>query len=377
MKKYIYLLSAFLFVMGLAYHSETYAVKHIVHVGSFYFNPSSLNVSVGDTIRWQWDNGSHTTTSGIIPAGAVNWDQNINSTNQFYEYKVAVTGLYNYVCTPHAAMGQVGTFTASGAAPTLSVTPSNRNVSLAAGSTNFTVTSNSSWTVMCGASWCTVPTSGSGNGNLSVDYDENTSFVQRVATISISVTGLPVQNVTVTQAAAVRSLSVTPPSQNVPENSGTTAFSVTSNTSWTVVSDATWCTVTPSGNGNGTITATYATNSTTSARTANISVSVTGLPVQIVTVVQAASTVGIGENIERSISVYPNPSRGLFKVAIGNTSEETLVSLLDISGRTISSGSVSGSGEKTFDLSEAPRGYYFIRLKSDSGTSVRRIVIID
>jgi plastocyanin len=377
MKKHIYLLSAILFVIGLAYHSETYAVKHIVHVGNYYFNPSSLNVSVGDTVRWQWDNGSHTTTSGVIPAGATSWDHNINSSNQTYEYKVTVAGLYNYVCTPHAGMGQVGTFTASGAAPTLSVTPSNQNVSTAAGSTNFTVTSNSNWTVMCGSSWCTVPTSGSGNGSLSVDYDENTSFVQRVATISISVIGLPVQNVTITQAAAVRLLSVTPPSQNVSENSGTTAFNVTSNTSWTVVSDATWCTATPSGNGNGTITATYATNSTTSARTANISVSVTGLPVQIVTVVQAASTVGIGENNEKSVSVFPNPSRGLFKVTIGNTSEEALVSLIDISGRTIATETINGSGETTFDLSTAARGYYFVRLKSEAGTTVRRIVIID
>jgi plastocyanin len=378
MKKHIGILFPILVIMGMIYHSDTYAVKHIVHVGNFYFNPSSLNVSVGDTVRWQWDAGSHTTTSGVIPAGATNWDQNINSSSQNFEYPVQVAGLYNYVCTLHAAMGMIGTFTASGASPSLSVTPANQNVPSTSGITSFSVTSNSGWTATSNTTWCTVPSGGTGNGTINASYSINASFDQRVATISVSVAGLPVQNVTVTQAGAVRTLAVAPPSQNVAQNAGTTSFDVISNTTWTAVSNAGWCSATPSGSGNGTITATYVANSTTSVRIATISVSVTGLPVQIVTVVQAASTVGVGENTDLSVRIYPNPSRGLFKVTLGNTLEEaTEISLLDISGRIINTGMVNGSGEMTFDLSESPNGYYFVRLKSGSGTSVRRIVIID
>ena len=375
MKKHILLF--ILIIAGLAYHSGSYAVTHIINVGNFYFSPSSLNVNVGDIIRWEWVEGSHTTTSGIIPAGADDWDEIINTSNQDFEYDVDFAGVYNYVCTPHAGMGQVGTFTAAAAAPTLSVTPSNQNVPAAQGQTIFMVNSNSNWTVTCNASWCTVPSSGSGNNDIEAEYDENTSLVQRVATITISVTGLPVQMVTVTQSGAAATLSVSPPSQNVSQNSGSTEFDVNSNTSWTATSDAVWCTVNPSGNGNGTITANYGTNATFSVRIATISVSVAGLPVQTVTVVQAASTVGVGENHDQSIRIYPNPSRGLFKVSLENTAESTEVSLLDISGRTISTGSFNGSDGMTFDLSESPRGYYFVRIKNDAGTAVRRIVLID
>jgi hypothetical protein len=84
-------------------------------------------------------------------------------------------------------------------------------------------------------------------------------------------------------------LTVTPPSQNVGNVAGSTLFTVTSNKTWVVNSDQSWCTVTPSGSGNGSITAVYSQNTTTSARTANITVTVTGLPPVIVTVTQASS----------------------------------------------------------------------------------------
>ncbi|MBK6965960.1 MAG: hypothetical protein IPH20_19025, partial [Bacteroidales bacterium] len=84
-------------------------------------------------------------------------------------------------------------------------------------------------------------------------------------------------------------LTVTPPSQNVGNVAGSTIFTVTSNKTWVANSDQLWCTVTPSGSGNGSITAVYSQNTTTSARTANITVTVAGLPPVIVTVTQASS----------------------------------------------------------------------------------------
>ncbi len=59
------------------------------------------------------------------------------------------------------------------------------------------------------------------------------------------------------------SLIVTPLNQNVTSSSGTTSFIVASNVEWTSSSNQTWCTVTPSGTGNGTITATYQSNTGT------------------------------------------------------------------------------------------------------------------
>ncbi|HLO92372.1 MAG TPA: BACON domain-containing carbohydrate-binding protein [Lentimicrobium sp.] len=267
--------------------TDAFAVKHVVNVQNYAFVPANLNVQVGDTIRWVWVNGSHTTTSTTIPTGAAAWDAPINSSNQVYEYRVALVGVYHYLCTPHANT-QIGSFTATAPPPTLAVTPSNQNVTSSPGSTNFSVTSNSNWTASSNAGWCTVTSSGSGNGTIVANYQANTTTSQRIATITVTVAGLPSTTVTVTQAGASATLAVTPSNQNVSSTAGSTNFTVTSNSNWTASSNAGWCTVTPSGSGNGTLTATYQANNTTNQRIATITVNVSGLPSSTVTVTQAA-----------------------------------------------------------------------------------------
>jgi len=203
MKKFAHIFSAFIIICGMSVPGNTFATKHTVLTGNYFFNPAHIsNVTVGDTILWVWQAGSHTTTSSTIPAGAASWDELLNSSHTTYEYKVTEPGSYNYVCTPHAGMGMVGSFTAAAASPTLSVTPSNQNVSANAGSTSFNVISNSTWTAGSDLPWCTVTVSGSGNGTIQANYTENTTFDPRIATITISVTGLAPIAVTLTQGAS-------------------------------------------------------------------------------------------------------------------------------------------------------------------------------
>lgn len=84
----------------------------------------------------------------------------------------------------------------------LSVTPANQNVSASAGSKNFTLSSNVSWTVTDDASWLSVsPASGTNAGLLTATYDANMG-AQRVATITVSGNGVPDVNVIVTQASS-------------------------------------------------------------------------------------------------------------------------------------------------------------------------------
>ncbi|MBK7213846.1 MAG: hypothetical protein IPH88_11245 [Bacteroidales bacterium] len=175
--------------------------------------------------------------------------------------------------------------------PALSVTPANQNVTAAAGSTSYTVASNSSWTATSDQAWCTVTASGSGNGTITATYTENTSTTARSANITVTVTGLTPAVVTLSQAGASISLSIAPASQNVTAVAGTASYTVTSNTSWTASSDQAWCTVTPSGTGNGTITATYAQNTVASSRTATITVSGSGATPVTATLIQAAASV--------------------------------------------------------------------------------------
>lgn len=177
----------------------------------------------------------------------------------------------------------------TGITPTLLVSPANQNVSSVAGTTVFSVTSNSDWTANSNQTWCTITPSGSGNGNISADYSENTSGVQRLASITIEVPGLTPVVVTVTQGIPAATLTVSPSNQNVTSEAGTTSFSVSSNSSWIAESNQNWCSVTPSGSATGTITANYEENTSLSPRIASITVTVAGLTPVVVTVTQDAA----------------------------------------------------------------------------------------
>ncbi|MEI8005907.1 MAG: T9SS type A sorting domain-containing protein [Bacteroidota bacterium] len=207
MKTRIYFLFAMIFLAGTFFTIPSHATTHTVLVGNYYFNPANLNVTVGDTVKWVWVAGSHTTTSGTIPAGAASWDHLINSSNQTYSYAVTVAGVFNYVCTPHASMGMVGSFTAASPNNTLAVAPANQNVSSAAGNTSFTVTSNTSWNASCDMTWCTCTPSGTGNGTITATYTENTTHAIRTTMITVTASGVADQTVMVTQAASTTGLS--------------------------------------------------------------------------------------------------------------------------------------------------------------------------
>ena len=104
--------------------SITRATKYSIDVKDFTFSPSViLTVKIGDTIDWEWKNGSHTTTSKTIPAGASAWDQPIDASHTSYKYIPSVVGTYNYKCTPHESMGMVGSFTVISASGTTSLLP--------------------------------------------------------------------------------------------------------------------------------------------------------------------------------------------------------------------------------------------------------------
>lgn len=85
-------------MIGVAAFSKVVTIQ----VANFQFTPSTVNAVVGDTIKWLWVNGGHTTTSGGIPAGAPSWDSPIAAADPSFNYKIVVPGTYNYVCKPHA-----------------------------------------------------------------------------------------------------------------------------------------------------------------------------------------------------------------------------------------------------------------------------------
>ena len=126
-------------VLAVTFSSQLSATVHIVNQQGTTFSPADFTVIVGDTVRFQWNNGSHNTVSTDVPAGAAIWNSPLNSGNQSFEYEVTVAGSYAYVCTFHT--GQDGVFTAE-AAPN-----SVQNVQRAAIEMNVRTSANGNLTV--------------------------------------------------------------------------------------------------------------------------------------------------------------------------------------------------------------------------------------
>lgn len=84
---------------------------HIINAGGTSFSPNSVNAHIGDTVKFIWSSGTHTTTSTTVPTGAATWDAPLNASSTTFIYIISVAGSYNYKCTFHESMGMIGSFT--------------------------------------------------------------------------------------------------------------------------------------------------------------------------------------------------------------------------------------------------------------------------
>jgi len=193
--------------------------------------------------------------------------------------------------------------------PTLSVSTNSINLAAAGESKTFKITSNTSWTVSSDQIWCMVdPLSGSDDKTITVKADENKSTTSRSANITVKY-GDKSATVTVTQAGADVYLSVSPTSLNFSYSGGDLDCNISSNTSWTVTSNQTWCTAnTTSGNNDSTIKVTASQNTSNNSRNAQITITGSNNVQKIIDVYQDGSTTtetlpGDGDN------TLPNYSR--------------------------------------------------------------------
>lgn len=96
-----------------------------VSVTNNQFTPSNFTASVGDTVRFSFQQGFHNAIStqlGVVPAGApdINSGDPSNQNPRIYNYKITTAGNYRYFCEVHSGdglTGMVGFFTANPALP--------------------------------------------------------------------------------------------------------------------------------------------------------------------------------------------------------------------------------------------------------------------
>jgi len=112
MKNLAYSVNLWISLFFLFLFQSGFSTVWIIQASNYVFTPSELpSVQLGDTIRWIWIEGIHTTTSTMIPLGASQWDAPLTESSPFYDYIPPIPGKYNYECTLHASSGMFGYFT--------------------------------------------------------------------------------------------------------------------------------------------------------------------------------------------------------------------------------------------------------------------------
>jgi len=186
------------------------------------------------------------------------------------------------------------TFTVTQASgdPSLSVSTTNASIAKTTNSQAMVnITSNTSWSATNDASWLTLSTTSStGNATLTFTAEANPTISTRVATVTVSATGVASQSITVTQAAGNAIISVSATTVTIGKSANSTAsVNVTSNTTWNITVNETWLTSNIStATGNATLTITAEANPLLRTRYATVRISETGGISKSITVSQLA-----------------------------------------------------------------------------------------
>ena len=99
-------------VITIFLHSATVPVQHkpetrIIKMKGMRFDPSSVEVSIGDTVIWQNDsNGEHN-----VVANDGTFKSNMLEKGQIYALVFEKKGQFKYYCQPHRIMGMKGVIT--------------------------------------------------------------------------------------------------------------------------------------------------------------------------------------------------------------------------------------------------------------------------
>jgi len=260
--------------------------------------------------------------------------------------------------------------------PSLDVSPNSRTVSSSSGSTSFSVSTNVGWSVSDDASWLTATkTDGS---TISVTYNTNTSTSSRTANITATGTGGLTETVTVTQSGESTYLDVSPNSRTVSSSSDSTTFTVTSNIDWSVSENSEWLSATKSND--TLLTIYYDENTSVDNRSANITLSGTGVSSQTVTVEQngtiSNAIIDLFDNTQ--ITIYPIPSSNkIYLKPSSDINSEILISLYDGSGKLLYSSNVDKilSNETIeIDISAFNYGVYILRLNNSKSIKIKKVI---
>ncbi|MNK18882.1 hypothetical protein D3C87_370970 [compost metagenome] len=139
--------------------------------------------------------------------------------------------------------------------------------------------------------------------------------------------------------------------------------------------DVTWSIV------NGTGTATIATNGLVTALTNGtvwakaISVENTTIKDSLLITISGQSGLGLTENTQAEIRVYPNPAKSVIYVQLEQNNAAVNLRLSDSKGSIVYEGTENGSAEiLAIDISKLEPGIYYLRVNGTGITSIQKVI---
>ncbi len=92
--------------------------------GAFTFSPSTVNIQVGDTVKWTWKSDTHSVTEGNPGNSNPDFDSGVVNTGATFQVTFNTPGTTTYFCTPHGqCCGMIGTINVAAGTPTPTPTP--------------------------------------------------------------------------------------------------------------------------------------------------------------------------------------------------------------------------------------------------------------
>jgi len=103
--------------------SATSTIFDVTVGPDFAFHPDTVNISVGDTVRWTWAGSGHSVTSGpaCVPDSQYCSPNDMNCASgilsnlgSVYTHTFSQAGTYSYFCAAHCFLGMTGVVNVSG-----------------------------------------------------------------------------------------------------------------------------------------------------------------------------------------------------------------------------------------------------------------------